>query len=315
MGRHQVLSLYNIPCVTAFCLDYMHLVCLGVVKRILGFLRHGPNACRLSAGQLAEISNNLVYRQPRTLLELERWKATEFRQFLLYTGPVVLRRFLTRERYEHFMALTVSISILLESDNQVRSAYLDYAENFINFFVNKSKDYFTEIFIVYNVHSLIHLPDDCRHFKCSLNDISAFPYENHLQSIKKSVKSAKNPIVQVAKRLQEKDLAEVPYTKVKRTFSVISTQMRNRCFLLKNECYAFVREKRNEGTLVCDILKQRNTENYFTRPCELLNIALVKPHMRMQRRLVEQTELQKKMVCLPVENGHVLIPMLHSLDK
>lgn len=320
------LTRYNVRCVTGFALDYMHVVCLGVVKRILFFLRKGPRECKLSSGQVAEISNSLVSfagklpsefaRQPRTLFEVERWKATEFRQFLLYTGPIVLRKVLPMEMYNHFLALTVSISILLESKNEIRSAYLGYAESLLECFVKKSQNLYTDKFVVYNVHSLIHLPQDCRNFACSLNDISAFPYENHLQTLKKTVKNAKNPIVQVAKRIQEKALAEVTDTKLQRSFHVISTKLRNSCFLLNNGCYAFVKEKRENSTLVCDILEQSKTENYFSHPCEskLLNIAFVRTHQRMQRRLVELTELNKKVVCLPVERGHVLLPMLHSLE-
>ena len=127
----------------------------------------------------------------------------------------------------------------------------------------------------------------------------------------------KKTIVQVAKRMQEKNLTGVTNTQLKRTFSVISTKTRNSCFLLQNECYAFVIEKRNNGTMLCDILPQNKTENYFSKPCEskLLNIAFVKSDQRMRRRLVELCELHKKMVCLPVERGQVLIPMLHSLEQ
>ena len=79
------LAASGIPCVTGFCLDYMHLVCLGVVKRILWYLRQGPAECKLSALQINQISTALVSfsgklpsefaRQPRTLFELERWES------------------------------------------------------------------------------------------------------------------------------------------------------------------------------------------------------------------------------------------------
>ena len=72
----------------------MHLVCLGVVKRMLTFLKQGPRECRLSYQQLTIISENLLNlngkmprefaRQPRSTDYLDRWKATELRQFLLY---------------------------------------------------------------------------------------------------------------------------------------------------------------------------------------------------------------------------------------
>ena len=59
-------------------------------------------------------------------------------------------------------------------------------------------------FVVYNVHSMSHIPDDVQHFQCSVNRMSAFPFENHLQSVKKLVKNAHNPIGQVFSRLSER---------------------------------------------------------------------------------------------------------------
>ena len=41
-------------------------------------------------------------RQPRRLQELDRWMATEFRQFLLYTGPLVLKGIVSKELFQHF---------------------------------------------------------------------------------------------------------------------------------------------------------------------------------------------------------------------
>ena len=41
--------------------------------------------------------------------------------------------------------------------------------------------------MVYNVHNLLHLSRDVKVFNCSLNHISAFPFENYLQKLKRLV--------------------------------------------------------------------------------------------------------------------------------
>ena len=101
--------------VTAFPLDYMHLVCLGVVRRLLKFWMKGPLATRLGSRVKEKISDKLLLlrphipqefaRKPRQLKDVDRWKATEFRQFLLYTGPTVLLGNLPDELYDNFMLL------------------------------------------------------------------------------------------------------------------------------------------------------------------------------------------------------------------
>ncbi|KAG1681459.1 PiggyBac transposable element-derived protein 4 [Nymphon striatum] len=82
--------------VSQFVLDYMHLICLGIVWTILFLWMKGPLKSRFSANLLSVISRNLVdvrqslprefARKPKSLSEFKMWKATEFRQFLLYTG-------------------------------------------------------------------------------------------------------------------------------------------------------------------------------------------------------------------------------------
>lgn len=177
----------GIPCVSSVVLDYMHMVILGVVRRLLIFLTRGPKHCRLSARQKDEISQRLTEmrgkvpsdfaRQPRGLDELDRWKATELRQFLLYTGPMVLKNVLSPARYKHFLSLTVAVSILLEPDERTRNAYLQFSQELMKHF-KCSADLYGSCFPVYNVHGLTHLHEDVRHFNCSLNEISCFPFEN-----------------------------------------------------------------------------------------------------------------------------------------
>lgn len=64
-------------------------------------------------------------RQPRSLTEIDRWKATEFRLFLLHCGPVVLKGILPDTFYKHFLLLFVASTIL--TDKNLSSKYTDYA--------------------------------------------------------------------------------------------------------------------------------------------------------------------------------------------
>ena len=56
---------------------------------------------------------NIFARKPRGLEEIDRWKATEYRQFLLHTGKVVLHNVLNPELYNNFLYLDVASSIMI----------------------------------------------------------------------------------------------------------------------------------------------------------------------------------------------------------
>ena len=140
-------------------------------------------------------------RQPRSLATIDRWKATEFRQYILYTSIVALKNIVSNEIYKTSLSLTVGLSILLNSNSHIRNGYLSYARRLLEYFVLQCHDVFGPHFVVYNVHNVIHLADDVENYQCSLNSLSAFPFENHLHTIKKLVWSSNNPISQVFKRL------------------------------------------------------------------------------------------------------------------
>lgn len=200
----------GIGLVSHFCLDYMHLVCLGVVRRLIHLWMRGPLNCRLSASLLLQISERLANvrlsipcefaRKPRPLLEVDRWKATEFRQFLLYTGPVVLKGILSDRMYRHFVVFSTAIYCCLNAD--LCSHYAEYARQLLVWFVQEAADIYGKQILVYNVHSLIHVVDDVLLFG-NLDNVSCFPFENYLGHIKKLIRSPYLPLQQIIGRLTE----------------------------------------------------------------------------------------------------------------
>ena len=116
-GHHTgILQFLELPInmIDQFPLDYMHLCCQGVMRKlIVNLWMKGPNTCRIGGTLVNSISQSLIgcrnsvpdefARKPRGLGEIDRWKATEFRQFLLYTGPVVLYKKLPPLLYKHFL--------------------------------------------------------------------------------------------------------------------------------------------------------------------------------------------------------------------
>ena len=206
----------NIGFVSQFCLDYMHLVCLGIMRRLLMLWIRGPLSCRLSAGMVQQISERLFAlkdylpcefaRRPRSLYEVDRWKATEFRQFLLYSGPVVLKGVLNDALYRHFMLLSVGMYCCLHTDFCYQ--YADYCRQLFVIFVQHAATLYGNDILVYNVHSLIHTADDVTLFG-SLDNISCFPFENHLRLLKKLVHRPSMPLQQILCRLSERNNREL----------------------------------------------------------------------------------------------------------
>lgn len=86
--------------ITMFPLDPMHLVFLGVMRKLLHIWTGGKLTTRMSAQNICILNKQLekaasswpkeFNRKPRGLHELNMWKATEYRQFLLYLGPTLL---------------------------------------------------------------------------------------------------------------------------------------------------------------------------------------------------------------------------------
>ena len=77
---------------------------------------------------------NLFGNLGRSLVVVDRWKATEFRQFLLYTGPVVLlKHIIYPNMYKNVMLLSTGIHFLLNEN--LNAAYNQYANELLETFL------------------------------------------------------------------------------------------------------------------------------------------------------------------------------------
>ena len=87
-------------------------------------------------------------RQPRGLDEVKRWKATEYRRFLLYTGYLFLEGVLGRESFSHSLCLSIAFHILVEDNRNIRRNFLNYARDLLRYFISKYRDLYGSTFIV-----------------------------------------------------------------------------------------------------------------------------------------------------------------------
>jgi len=215
--------------ITNVPLDYMHLICLGVVKKlILLWLKNGPLSVRIRGQSIDEVSRLLLSlrntapkefsRKPRGLEDVRHWKATEFRTFLLYTSPVVLMNILEKDAYLHFLTLHVAIFILASPVFSKDRNYIDYAEALLEHFVESFAKLYGAKNISHNVHNLLHLCSDVKKYG-ALDSFSAFRFENYLFSIKKLLRKAEKPLEQLVRRYYEIESVESNFVKTSRSNS------------------------------------------------------------------------------------------------
>lgn len=308
-----------------FPIDYMHQVCLGVVKRLIVCWTSGPLSVRLSASQKASVNERLstfsgivtndFCRRPRRLSDIAYWKATELRMFLLYSGYFVLHGILRDELLNHFMCLSVAIGIFVSPKLSCNGQYLNFAHRLLLYFVDRSCELYGKEFLVYNVHSLVHLKSEVESFG-KLDNSSAFVFENFMQQLKKLVRSAKNPLIQVARRLKEQNmfssltLNAIPESSFLGDYSCSAPN--SFCVLDDGRCCEVIS---NGGEIVVCIIYSVSSP-LFTNPCDSRIIGVYKTRRRdgKMKSLARDTIVYKAMCHRMFDRDYIVfIKLLHHV--
>ncbi|VDO95703.1 unnamed protein product [Schistosoma margrebowiei] len=174
----------SINMIVAFPLDPMHMVYLGVTKKLANLWidlarrrMRNFNSCairdinNLISGCVASTPSDFP-RKCRTLDFVSAWKASESLSMYLLAHPKL-----------HKSVVEIARMKLLNLMNEYEWCY--GCER-----------------LVYNVHSLQHLPDDVQAHG-PLDSFSAFPFESYMRQIKDSVRSGFAVAKQAAQRYAE----------------------------------------------------------------------------------------------------------------
>ena len=212
--------------VSCMPLDGLHVECLGVMRLLIRFWigdkgRNNKNY-KLSAAQIQLLNSRLerckyhlpddFNRRCRSLEYWTRWKATEYRHFLLYLGPVILKGILKPDVYDNFMKFHVAMfilsnPILIKNEDNVK-----YAENLTIDFIYTFQLLYGKENVTSVVHATLHMAEDVLKYG-TIESFSAFPFESYLCSIKKLIRKGEKPLQQIARRLSEYDSVKIVHNR------------------------------------------------------------------------------------------------------
>ncbi|CAD7081497.1 unnamed protein product [Hermetia illucens] len=333
------LEKIGVRMISQFPLDVMHLLDLGIIRKILIRLFEKKTAYKICKENKKKISDHLVSlrpfipkefsRKPRSILsELQRFKATELRQFGLYTGIVVLKDNVHVDLYYHFLLLYCFYRLLLCPKNYRLN--IANIQEMINYFVQNFPVVYRQNSVTYNVHSLLHLPDSVREHGI-VSDYSAYNFENYLQILKKYIKKPSGILQQINnKQRHEIPILHPTTPNFKSKNGKIISYSCSLYYLSLHEpnCYCainpyipikltgFIKEN---GMMMLTGKRFKNLSDFFTEPVSSKNILVVclaDKELSNDEEKFEIKDINCKLIILPWhEENWLIMPLLHSCDQ
>ncbi|XP_054745455.1 uncharacterized protein LOC129249819 [Anastrepha obliqua] len=304
----SILEKSGFKMVSQFPLDPMHLVDLGVTKKLTQLLMKRANVTKINEkiNFLSKYVPTDFGRVCRDFNEINNWKSTEYRQFLLYIGIFVLKDCIGSDFYFLFLLLHTGIRLL--SSQKSLQTEADVAQNILQEFVHLFGQIFGDYLVSYNVHGLLHITDCARQYG-TLDSFSAYKFENYMQYLKKIVKKPNKILEQIHFRLEEGNDVE-NISKIG-AFKIDHKK--------EKDSYCFSRKVGPVKIIgIGDYLigySFGKLENYFDQPVQsapALGIILG-DQLGNEEIKIPKEDIAYKYFCIPHEGKHLLIPVLHHL--
>lgn len=317
----------NTSMVTQVPLDTMHLIDLGVMKKFLFRVITNKVSLKIPNFSPKNISETLLKirpfiskeftRKPRSLDEFMNWKATEFRQFLLYTGIVALKEEVHPDIYYEFLLLHCSYRLLCcpkQCSNNI-----DSSQELLNMFVENFPILFGDNTVTYNVHNLLHMHSTIEQVGNPVKG-SAYSFENYLQKLKNCIKKPTKILEQIHRKVVEEEFSIVCADR-QLTHKVDAINFKE-CELTtkspNNICYVednipIKIESFSQDGKICG-RRLHNIRSFYETPCDSisLGIYLVDSEASDVITTFSLADIQCKAVAIPYKENLVLLPLLHG---
>lgn len=200
----SILENLNINMIRQFPPDSLHQVYLGVAKKLFTLILSGMSRfdhelvlSRITAYRATQPIE--FSRKIRSLREINSFKATEFRTFVLYIAPLIFKDIVSDAVIE---CLTKFQLICTIYTNDRFKCFYKSAGQIVKMFIELLAQIWGEHNLTYNVHVLSHFEEFCCRLG-SWDQFSSFPFESHNSYLKKLITTPRYPVTQVVNRIQE----------------------------------------------------------------------------------------------------------------
>lgn len=154
-----------------------------------------------------------VTRCPQSITKRGSWKASEWKNFLLYYSLVCYKELMANKYYQHWFLFVYSIQIFMKT--KITEAEFESASEALRSFVLEIESLYGQDFMSYNVHVLLHVPKSVQNFG-ALWAWSAFPYEGYnavLKGLFKGTQYVADQILKSYARLKYLKLSSTVFSK------------------------------------------------------------------------------------------------------
>jgi hypothetical protein len=320
----------NIKMVSQFPLDFLHVVCLGTVRKI--FIRLvGPNKpmfpkSRAKIDEILEKINETlpseIHRSLRDIKDVSTFKGHEWRLILLKLSPVLFKPTIPRKIYEHFLLLTCSFSILCDPDNCIK--FNRIAHSMLNKFNDELGELYDDSVYVPMVHQCIHFADEVLNQKKPCDKFSTWDFESYMTPLKDLIQGPRLPLSQIYRRITEyftcfdNDESKSVTIKNGKNFlyyegiRIETKSCKDSFFLTKHKEVIVILKiiDFKKKQFVCRKLKMLN--DFFTKPIAAtkLNFYHTSTQYSSDKFIIDIFEIERKLLCITTEeNNHFYAPI------